>query len=105
MVAKPTAAVEFFRRLLNDTVTADLEIEVAGGAKYLAHRAVLAARSDEIREELSGTVSEARATLTVRFDRGSRRLSFRAWDGSAPSLRGCHQQALPLPPTLDRCVV
>lgn len=70
-VAKPKAAVEFFRRLLNDQITADLEIVVAGGGKFLAHRAVLAARSDELRELLAGTVSEARATLKV--SRGPRK--------------------------------
>ncbi|KAA0159197.1 hypothetical protein FNF28_05953 [Cafeteria roenbergensis] len=67
-VAKPKAAVEFFRRLLNDQVTADLEIVVAGGGKFLAHRAVLAARSDELRELLAGTVSEPRATLKFPKD-------------------------------------
>lgn len=74
-VAKPKAAVEFFRRLLNDQVTADLEIVVAGGGKFLAHRAVLAARSDELRELLAGTVSEPRATLKV--SRGSPRTECR----------------------------
>lgn len=64
-VSEPTAAVEFFRKLMNDPVTADLEIEVQGGHKFYAHRAVLAARSDELRDQLAGTVSEARAKLSV----------------------------------------
>jgi hypothetical protein len=67
-IGGPDKAVDFFRRLLNDTVTSDLEIEVKGGAKFHAHRAVLAARSDDLRDELSGTMSEAKAVLKVRSD-------------------------------------
>jgi hypothetical protein len=64
-VSAPSAAVEFFRKLMNDPVTADLEIEVESGHKFYAHRAILAARSDELRDLLSGTVSEPRAKLSV----------------------------------------